>query len=87
VKFSLKIHDEIVSEIVVIIGRVFAGLGVRMASMTTPLFISDASPARIRGAFVSSPSHSPPALHLTNITNNPSINFALAGHNMISEAL
>jgi hypothetical protein len=86
VKLSPKVHDEIVSEIVVIIGRVFAGLGVGMASMTAP-FISEASSARIRGALVSSPSHSPPAFHLTNITNNPSIIFALAGHNMMSEAL
>ncbi|XP_040381585.1 probable inositol transporter 2 [Oryza brachyantha] len=34
-------------------GRVFVGLGVGMASMTSPLYISEASPARIRGALVS----------------------------------
>ncbi|XP_011095946.1 inositol transporter 4 [Sesamum indicum] len=37
----------------IIIGRVFVGLGVGMASMTAPLYISEASPARIRGALVS----------------------------------
>lgn len=37
----------------VIVGRVFVGLGVGMASMTAPLYISEASPARIRGALVS----------------------------------
>lgn len=36
-----------------IVGRVFVGLGVGMASMTSPLYISEASPARIRGALVS----------------------------------
>ena len=36
-----------------IIGRVFVGLGVGMASFTSPLYISEASPARIRGALVS----------------------------------
>lgn len=36
-----------------IIGRVFVGLGVGMASMTAPLYISEASPAKIRGALVS----------------------------------
>ncbi|KAK6932836.1 Major facilitator, sugar transporter-like [Dillenia turbinata] len=39
--------------LVLIIGRVFVGLGVGMASMTAPLYISEASPARIRGALVS----------------------------------
>ncbi|KAK8967896.1 putative inositol transporter 2 [Platanthera guangdongensis] len=34
-------------------GRVFVGLGVGMASMTSPLYISEASPAKIRGALVS----------------------------------
>ncbi|XP_010499547.1 PREDICTED: probable inositol transporter 2 isoform X2 [Camelina sativa] len=34
-------------------GRVFVGLGVGMASMTAPLYISEASPAKIRGALVS----------------------------------
>lgn len=37
----------------IIIGRIFVGLGVGMASMTAPLYISEASPARIRGALVS----------------------------------
>ncbi|RWR85845.1 putative inositol transporter 2 [Cinnamomum micranthum f. kanehirae] len=36
-----------------ITGRVFVGFGVGMASMTAPLYISEASPARIRGALVS----------------------------------
>ncbi|GAB2224729.1 hypothetical protein Drorol1_Dr00005499 [Drosera rotundifolia] len=38
---------------VIILGRVFVGLGVGMASMTSPLYISETSPARIRGALVS----------------------------------
>lgn len=38
---------------VIIIGRLLVGLGVGMASMTAPLYISEASPARIRGALVS----------------------------------
>jgi SP family myo-inositol transporter-like MFS transporter 13 len=38
---------------VIVLGRVFVGLGVGMASMTAPLYISEASPARIRGALVS----------------------------------
>ncbi|MBA0789477.1 hypothetical protein Gotri_025002 [Gossypium trilobum] len=33
--------------------RIFVGFGVGMASMTAPLYISEASPARIRGALVS----------------------------------
>ncbi|KAH9616349.1 hypothetical protein KSS87_017056 [Heliosperma pusillum] len=37
----------------IIIGRVIVGLGVGMASMTAPLYISETSPARIRGALVS----------------------------------
>ncbi|OIW19781.1 hypothetical protein TanjilG_27320 [Lupinus angustifolius] len=37
---------------VIIIGRVLVGLGVGMASMTSPLYISEASPTRIRGALV-----------------------------------
>ncbi|KAG8385843.1 hypothetical protein BUALT_Bualt03G0087300 [Buddleja alternifolia] len=37
----------------IILGRIFVGLGVGMASMTAPLYISEASPARIRGALVS----------------------------------
>ncbi|KAL0457545.1 UNVERIFIED_CONTAM: Inositol transporter 4 [Sesamum latifolium] len=37
----------------IILGRVFVGLGVGMASMTAPLYISEASPHRIRGALVS----------------------------------
>ncbi|CAN6209325.1 unnamed protein product [Urochloa humidicola] len=36
-----------------VVGRVLVGLGVGMASMTSPLYISEASPARIRGALVS----------------------------------
>ncbi|WVZ62921.1 hypothetical protein U9M48_012611 [Paspalum notatum var. saurae] len=38
---------------IIIVGRVLVGLGVGMASMTSPLYISEASPARIRGALVS----------------------------------
>ncbi|GAA0169955.1 transporter [Lithospermum erythrorhizon] len=41
------------SPMVIILGRVFVGLGVGMASMTGPLYISEASPHRIRGALVS----------------------------------
>ncbi|XP_027092947.1 inositol transporter 4-like [Coffea arabica] len=37
----------------IILGRIFVGLGVGMASMTAPLYISEASPARVRGALVS----------------------------------
>lgn len=37
----------------IILGRIFVGFGVGMASMTSPLYISEASPARIRGALVS----------------------------------
>ncbi|XP_010923820.1 probable inositol transporter 2 isoform X1 [Elaeis guineensis] len=36
-----------------LVGRAFVGLGVGMASMTSPLYISEASPARVRGALVS----------------------------------
>ncbi|XWS15994.1 hypothetical protein CRYUN_Cryun34aG0048700 [Craigia yunnanensis] len=36
-----------------IVGRIFVGVGVGMASMTSPLYISEASPAKIRGALVS----------------------------------
>lgn len=39
--------------LVIIVGRILVGLGVGMASMTSPLYISEASPARIRGALVS----------------------------------
>eukprot|EP00257_Ricinus_communis_P016712 XP_015574969.1 probable inositol transporter 2 isoform X2 [Ricinus communis] len=39
--------------ILLIIGRVFVGFGVGMASMTAPLYISEVSPAKIRGALVS----------------------------------
>ncbi|RHN72658.1 putative major facilitator, sugar transporter, major facilitator superfamily [Medicago truncatula] len=35
---------------VIIIGRLLVGLGVGAASMTAPLYISEASPAKIRGA-------------------------------------
>ncbi|XP_057428721.1 inositol transporter 4-like [Lotus japonicus] len=38
---------------VIIVGRVLVGLGVGAASMTAPLYISEASPAKIRGALVS----------------------------------
>ncbi|MQM19894.1 hypothetical protein Taro_052907 [Colocasia esculenta] len=38
---------------IIIVGRIFVGFGVGMASMTSPLYISEASPARIRGALVS----------------------------------
>ncbi|PON90237.1 Sugar/inositol transporter [Trema orientale] len=38
---------------VIIVGRILVGIGVGMASMTSPLYISEASPARIRGALVS----------------------------------
>ncbi|XAR49743.1 hypothetical protein NMG60_11033032 [Bertholletia excelsa] len=38
---------------VIVVGRIFIGFGVGMASMTAPLYISEASPARIRGAIVS----------------------------------
>ena len=38
---------------VIILGRIFVGFGVGMASMTAPLYISESSPARIRGALVS----------------------------------
>ncbi|KAK4270961.1 hypothetical protein QN277_019724 [Acacia crassicarpa] len=37
---------------VIILGRMFVGLGVGMASMNAPLYISEASPAKIRGALV-----------------------------------
>ncbi|KAH9295544.1 hypothetical protein KI387_039132, partial [Taxus chinensis] len=35
---------------ILLVGRVFVGLGVGMASITAPLYISEASPAKIRGA-------------------------------------
>jgi len=38
---------------ILISGRVFVGFGVGMASMASPLYISEASPARVRGALVS----------------------------------
>ncbi|KAL1211143.1 putative inositol transporter 3 [Cardamine amara subsp. amara] len=38
---------------VIIIGRLLVGFGVGMASITSPLYISEMSPARIRGALVS----------------------------------
>ncbi|KAL8481212.1 hypothetical protein ACS0TY_027656 [Phlomoides rotata] len=38
---------------IIILGRIQVGLGVGMASMTSPLYISEASPHRIRGALVS----------------------------------
>ncbi|GAB4830754.1 Sugar (and other) transporter [Ancistrocladus abbreviatus] len=41
------------SPAIIIVGRAFVGLGVGMASMTAPLYISETSPTRIRGALVS----------------------------------
>ncbi|XP_068461844.1 probable inositol transporter 2 [Phaseolus vulgaris] len=41
------------SPVVLIVGRVFVGIGVGMASMASPLYISEASPTRVRGALVS----------------------------------
>ncbi|KAE9604583.1 putative major facilitator, sugar transporter, major facilitator superfamily [Lupinus albus] len=38
---------------ILLIGRVFVGFGVGMASMASPLYISEASPTRVRGALVS----------------------------------
>jgi len=38
---------------VLILGRVLVGLGVGAASVSVPLYISEASPAKIRGALVS----------------------------------
>ncbi|KAI9122424.1 hypothetical protein K1719_006264 [Acacia pycnantha] len=38
---------------ILLVGRVFVGLGVGMASMASPLYISEASPTRVRGALVS----------------------------------
>ncbi|MBA0595286.1 hypothetical protein Gorai_012161 [Gossypium raimondii] len=35
------------------LGKIFVGFGVGMASMTAPVYISEASPTRIRGALVS----------------------------------
>jgi len=39
--------------VILIVGRVFIGLGVGMASMASPLYISEASPTKVRGALVS----------------------------------
>lgn len=39
---------------VLIVGRILVGFGVGMASMSSPLYISESSPTRIRGALVSS---------------------------------
>lgn len=36
-----------------IVRRAFAGLGVGLASMTSPLYISEISPAEVRGALIS----------------------------------
>jgi SP family myo-inositol transporter-like MFS transporter 13 len=38
---------------VLIIGRILIGLGVGVASVSVPLYISEVSPAKIRGALVS----------------------------------
>ncbi|XP_014506769.1 inositol transporter 4 [Vigna radiata var. radiata] len=40
------------SPLILIIGRILVGLGVGMASMTAPLYISEASPHNIRGSLV-----------------------------------
>ncbi|XP_027332964.1 probable inositol transporter 2 [Abrus precatorius] len=40
------------SPAILIVGRVFVGLGVGMASMASPLYISEASPTKVRGALV-----------------------------------
>ncbi|TKY59818.1 inositol transporter 2 [Spatholobus suberectus] len=40
------------SPAILIVGRVFVGFGVGMASMASPLYISEASPTRVRGALV-----------------------------------
>lgn len=37
---------------VLILGRVIVGIGVGMASMASPLYISETSPTRVRGALV-----------------------------------
>lgn len=39
--------------LLIIVGRLFSGLGVGMESMTSQLYISEASPSKIRGALVS----------------------------------
>ncbi|XP_058722893.1 probable inositol transporter 2 [Vicia villosa] len=41
------------SPAVLILGRVLVGIGVGMASMASPLYISETSPTRVRGALVS----------------------------------
>lgn len=41
-----------VNPAILIVGRVFVGLGVGMASMASPLYISEASPTKVRGALV-----------------------------------
>ena len=38
---------------IIILGRVCVGLGIGMASFTSPLYISEASPSKVRGALVS----------------------------------
>ena len=38
--------------VILILGRFLVGLGVGMASMASPLYISEASPTKIRGALV-----------------------------------
>lgn len=38
---------------IIMVGRLIVGVGVGMASMTAPLYISEVSPNRVRGALVS----------------------------------
>ncbi|KAL9314504.1 hypothetical protein ACSQ67_019956 [Phaseolus vulgaris] len=40
------------ARLVLIVGRVLVGIGVGMASMASPLYISEASPTGVRGALV-----------------------------------
>ena len=39
--------------VILIMGRIYVGLGIGMASMTSPLYISEASPTKVRSAIVS----------------------------------
>ncbi|KAI4297636.1 hypothetical protein L6164_037518 [Bauhinia variegata] len=40
------------NSVVLLVGRLFVGLGVGMASMTAPLYISEVSPTKVRGSLV-----------------------------------